>query len=58
MLLPYLLDVVIYPYGYTFFQYLVFIDRQDLIKEAIKNYEITYIRDIVQNTPLKYALKR
>jgi len=49
---------VIHPYGYTYFSWLAYNDKTDIMKNVIEYNDVKYIRDFEGNAPLLYALKR
>lgn len=57
-LLSHLMKNVIHPYGYTFFSWLAYQDKTDIMKNIIEYNDVKYIRDHYGNAPLLYALKR
>jgi ankyrin repeat protein len=57
-MLPHLMKNVIHPYGYTFFSWLAYQDKTDIMKNIVEYQDVKYIRDHYGNGPLLYALKR
>jgi hypothetical protein len=57
-LMPHLVKYVVLPYGFTILSKLVYTNQKTLVKAACKIDNQRYIRDINNNTPLLYALKR
>ena len=47
-----------FPYRFTYFEKLVFDNKQKFIKEILKDKNAKYLVDVNGNHPLSYALKR